>query len=328
MDEAERLSKSDSTDGAFVANTISEFQCCLDKIRETISTPDYSFKGHTFVYRGHSDCDYDLLPSIFRNDKISIELMNEVGRGKRNIRYDMYKYECEIISEMMCQYPDAFGFVEDDIDALTVLQHWGIPTRLLDVTANALVALYFAVQEANGKDGKVFLFDIKLKELNASYRPKAKFISKLEMYHVPIVPQGYEKNIPKCPIFITPKFLTERQHRQQGYFYYFPNEYDNDAHRFRSCPVKFDGKLFEIKIPVAAKDKILTDLNLFYGMTRHYLFPESPQDYASEIIRRFQNGLLQNPEHLRETCSQLAGKCLRQERHDSRIRNLLGQDFS
>lgn len=44
------------------------------------------------------------------------------------------------------------------IDLLALLQHYGIPTRLLDVTSNPLVALYFATS-INEEDGEVFAFE-------------------------------------------------------------------------------------------------------------------------------------------------------------------------
>ena len=44
------------------------------------------------------------------------------------------------------------------------MQHYGLPTRILDITANTLVALYFAVSENEDKDGVVYLFNKKRKK--------------------------------------------------------------------------------------------------------------------------------------------------------------------
>ena len=47
-----------------------------------------------------------------------------------------------------------------DLQRLSVLQHYGAATGLLDFTENALVALWFACVEEPEKDGKVFMLDI------------------------------------------------------------------------------------------------------------------------------------------------------------------------
>lgn len=49
-------------------------------------------------------------------------------------------------------------------DNLTVLQHHGGVTRILDVTSNALIALYFAVSNSKNEDGYVYLISGEKKE--------------------------------------------------------------------------------------------------------------------------------------------------------------------
>ena len=53
--------------------------------------------------------------------------------------------------------PNVFDRGMQPIDLLACLQHYGVPTRLLDVTSNALAALYFACGN-EGEDGEVFAF--------------------------------------------------------------------------------------------------------------------------------------------------------------------------
>lgn len=49
---------------------------------------------------------------------------------------------------------------QNDLQRLSVLQHYGAATGLLDFTENPLVALWFACTEQPGESGKVFVLDI------------------------------------------------------------------------------------------------------------------------------------------------------------------------
>ncbi len=44
------------------------------------------------------------------------------------------------------------------IDKLTLAQHYGLATQLLDWSLNPLVALYFACESLSNDDGIVFIF--------------------------------------------------------------------------------------------------------------------------------------------------------------------------
>ncbi|MCX9104417.1 FRG domain-containing protein [Aeromonas veronii] len=54
------------------------------------------------------------------------------------------------------ELPSSLSFIE----ILVRLQHYGLPTRLLDLTSNALVALYFACRDHEKTEGEVLVFDI------------------------------------------------------------------------------------------------------------------------------------------------------------------------
>jgi hypothetical protein len=89
-------------------------------------------------YRGQADAAWELIPSLYR-DKYY------VGKEK-NILADIRKHN----------YPE---FAEQDlfINELVKMQHYGIPTPLLDWTKNPLNALFFAVSGESEKDGHVIV---------------------------------------------------------------------------------------------------------------------------------------------------------------------------
>ncbi|PEL14330.1 hypothetical protein CN601_01875 [Bacillus sp. AFS017336] len=108
-------------------------------------------KKGLLVYRGEAQ-DFgntSCQPNIFR----MFDLDNE-----KNI-------EINILNSMFSRkYAEDVSYFETAIDA----QHGGFPSRLLDVTYNALVALFFAVtphythkvESYDNKPGVVYLFDI------------------------------------------------------------------------------------------------------------------------------------------------------------------------
>lgn len=88
-------------------------------------------------YRGHESLLYDLIPSVLRSGRDATE---------------SYLYH-KIISELPQEFPG-----HSHIDNLVKMQHFGSDTRLLDITANPLVALYFACLEKKDEAGIVYVF--------------------------------------------------------------------------------------------------------------------------------------------------------------------------
>lgn len=103
-------------------------------------------KGDTLLFRGQADKENLLIPSIGRRTPLGKALIEE----ERNM-IEMAKYKL----------PTVFRKDLEPIELLALLQHHGIPTRLLDVSENALVGLYFACHDDKstlGKDGEVIVF--------------------------------------------------------------------------------------------------------------------------------------------------------------------------
>lgn len=170
----------------------------------------------TLVYRGHSDYSslYRLTPTIGRNI-----------RGFEHSENQMFK-------EMITLRPEEFSGINSNFDLLSKMQHFGLPTRLLDFTYNPLIALYFACCSKKNIDSRVICtYDTsdestaKLIELICGMYKSTDYnaisldkllggVSQLRRY----IGQTIE------PLMAKPKYLNDRIKHQSAVFMVFPNE--------------------------------------------------------------------------------------------------------
>lgn len=101
------------------------------------------------LFRGHAREDYELKPSLFRND-------NEKIRDR----------EAESIRRIEIAHPRELAGMST-LDKLVMLQHYEFPTRLLDFSFNPLVGLFFASNSRQHEqdDGAVIICRVPQNEI-------------------------------------------------------------------------------------------------------------------------------------------------------------------
>lgn len=96
----------------------------------------------TWLFRGHADAAFDLVPAIGRQPSASAYRLAD-----EKTLFEDFVLEAQ-------RYLDADGFTE--LEWLAVAKHHGLPTRLLDWSTNPMTAAWFATEnESIVRDAKI-----------------------------------------------------------------------------------------------------------------------------------------------------------------------------
>ncbi|WP_162912150.1 FRG domain-containing protein [Staphylococcus sp. EZ-P03] len=107
-------------------------------------TKDSHSQGEHLYFRGESSNYNRRIPTLYRQPKLAEHgseyyyrtLLNELGR-------------------------DDYGENTSLVRLISELQHYGAVTRMLDVTSNPIVALYFSLEGSDEDDGYVYMYSVK-----------------------------------------------------------------------------------------------------------------------------------------------------------------------
>lgn len=125
---------------------LGEFLARLKELRDSWAParrPDFRGDEQPVWFRGHHDARWKLTPKIYRPEYL--------GTDENEIRNEFQSRAVQLIQGRL---------PADKWEWYFLMQHYGVPTRLLDWTENALIALYFAIEgHPSNCDAGVWVLD-------------------------------------------------------------------------------------------------------------------------------------------------------------------------
>jgi len=220
--------------------------------------------GKIFWFRGHSNSAYNLAPSALRYRTVA-ERERALG-----LVADLKRF----LGMRLTRPPEP----EDHLGWIQVAQHYGLPTRLLDWTQNAAVALFFACCDKFDKDGLVVTLNPH--ELNQAVDPKLPRILDGERDSAIIQPYfklGGRVNVRgKRTIALNPAWNNDRIAMQQGAFtLHGSRQFELDKRQASS--------LLYVPILREHKESLLNELERV-GIGEMFIFPEP--EHVCRHLRR------------------------------------------
>ncbi|WP_197515200.1 FRG domain-containing protein [Mycobacterium sp. 1245805.9] len=189
-------------------------------------------------YRGQRDFGWNLTPRVARNPGFIRHELDMLKQFKQNGSY-----------RLVARPQSVWEWI-------TIAQHYGLPTRLLDWSENPLVALYFAAENPIDSPSDGALFELDPANLNAAAFDEAPDVVMLDeddflLEYLPNAPKGPKRG----PLAVVAGRTFDRIIAQSGTF--------TLGHSVKSDVEKVNdgGCVSRIRVPVASKPRILAELS-------------------------------------------------------------------
>lgn len=201
--------------------------------------------------------------------------------------------ESSIYHESIEMKKEEFSLLDSPIEKLSKLQHYGIPTRLVDVTIDPLYALYFAVENIDDlSPGNVLIYLAEGHDIGSDHAKLLALIATLPTFAIDEIIVEFRRlygvslsveqvlAYSDAPVFIKHsenlKRYNERLHSQRGAFLICGNKVA--AGRITSNLKSLDSitPVAVIRIPYEYKKQIKDELDRSFGINNVSVYPELP----------------------------------------------------
>lgn len=197
-------------------------------------------------YRGQKDADWDLVPGEYRYPQINPDEVRSEFTLKA--------------SSLLAHAPTT------DWEWYFIMQHYGIPTRLLDWTTGSMIALHFALCHDTGvQHSAVWVLDPW--SLNQWGNKSPDLLLSGEKQAAKYLPPVYSgTSLPARPVAIVPPYNSPRITVQRGAF---------TVHGSSTLPLnhQFTRRLAKITVPADSAHRLRRELRNA-GISEFTLFPE------------------------------------------------------